>query len=294
MPFISLICAAQEAQTPNDSPATIDLKQLLKGCKFHSVSERVVTLQWPCYQTVKQPVLLQDGTVIITDGWNLNLTIEGSLTIQGTATIQSFDSPQQPYAVTLGANREQPSTSLDGRGAHPIHIRIEKGATGVLRVVNRGESGRHGPPGRDGDAGSPGPPGRDAADHLLDCAHGAGDGATGEPGKDGHKGGEGGDAGRGGDLDLTIHGDVSAFTLNVDLRAGTPGAGGEGGAGGPGGPGGRGGHGSTFCRGGRDGPPGVNGRPGPQGSGGDRRDDGSLVLYPPDLHVIRADTSASR
>ncbi len=248
--------------------------QLLDGCPTVTETPGAISLRGDCEHTVGSDIVLADGTMIITRGAKLDLTIHGSLKIRGVATITSFP----PGASNHG-------DGPDGINAAPISIKVVGSASGALHVLNRGEDGEAGRDGAPGGVGAPGGPGVHAADHIFACAHGAGDGGHGGPGSSGEDGKPGGAAGNGGDITIRVSGDASGFSVVADAPPGKPGAGGSGGSGGAGGPGGPGGGGSTYCREGHAGPPGPNGDRGHEGLSGSPGKPGHIDLSPAEIRT---------
>jgi hypothetical protein len=214
------------------------------------------------FLTVNHLKLLH-GATIVTNGASLQIT---AATVESDGgVIVSFEEAVRPFAAV----------GLDGETGHDggtVVIDSALQANQVLHVNLRGQDGQNGGPGLSGPSGVMGPRGESGADHILDCAHGAGNGGPGSKGGPGGNGGAGGRGGSGGKL--ILRGSIVAQRFQLDFLAppGKGGSGGAGGLGGPGGAGGPGGSGTTYCRSASQGPsglPGDSGAPGMRGQDGE-------------------------
>ena len=202
------------------------------------------------------------GSRIVTNG--VNLEIDAQLIVSDGGGILAFEKlPRAP--APMGQNG---GAGLD---AGTVVLDAELNHNDLLHVELNGQVGQPGGIGVQGPTGAQGPRGESGADHLFDCAHGAGDGGTGSPGGTGGSGGQGGPGGSGGKL--ILRGQIASQRSQIEFLApgGKGGDGGNGGPGGPGGPGGQGGSGTTYCRsghGGGSGPTGGDGRHGDPGAEG--------------------------
>jgi len=170
------------------------------------------------------------------------------------------------YIVSYAENTKA-SSEPAGTGGE-VDVDVTTQVDGTLHVDLHGQDGVDGPAGLPGPNGTPGDRGESGADHLFDCAHGAGDGKRGNPGQPGTDGKPGGNGGNGGRL--VVDPSSADFSEHLFFKAsgGQAGRGGAAGAGGKGGPGGSGGSGTAYCRSGGGGPQGPDGLPGNPGKDG--------------------------
>jgi hypothetical protein len=126
------------------------------------------------------------------------------------------------------------AAATQGKGGNGGTVRFivhDRASGSGLRADLSGQSGAAGVDGAAGATGGQGNPGEDSASHLLDCAHGPGNGGPGLKGGKGADGKPGGDGGDGGTL--ILEGKIDAAMVEFTEKGSVGGRGGKGGPGCP-------------------------------------------------------------
>lgn len=232
---------------------------------------------------------IADGTLIVTHGHPVTITVAGDLTIRGTATITGFEPAlydAKPAKVANGADGStgisyDPGPGTDGKApaeggnaggdggeggkgtagtngfsAGPMIITVVGKAFGELQIINDGTPGGDGGDGGKGGQGGNGQQGGRGVPNevgfgiVLGAAKGPGGGGKAGNGGSGGRGGDGGTGGNGGSISIGVAGDISGFRLTkCTYKPGNSGEGGKSGVGGDPGTPGFGGRGAAGVSG---------------------------------------------